>query len=146
MKKTAKKLLQHCHQVPKATKKWNETELRYRPAEGKWSKKEILGHLIDSAANNHQRFVRAARGEHPVISYAQNEWVAIEDFQNEKTAVLLRLWENYNRHLAHLLLRLSPEQLEKTLEMGGETVSLRFCAEDYLRHLEHHLRQMGFGF
>lgn len=89
--------------------------------------------------------MRAQRGERPLIGYEQDDWVQIEAFQAADSRQLLRLWEAYNRHLAHVLANVPPENWEKTLLMGGQEVSLRWCAEDYLRHLEHHLRQAGFA-
>jgi hypothetical protein len=136
----AQQLLRHCARVPETLRALSEETLRHRPAPGKWSKKEIIGHLVDSAANNHQRFVRALRGEQPNIRYEQDDWVALQDYQNADTRELIGFWEQYNRHLARLLSRMSDADAEQILFMGGEPVTLRYCAEDYLRHIEHHLR------
>ncbi|MFN4257254.1 MAG: DinB family protein [Saprospiraceae bacterium] len=142
MKHIANQLLAHCRRVPRSLRQLSETDWAHRPAPGKWSKKEIIGHLIDSAANNHQRFVRAQRDERPIVSYAQDDWVRIEDFQAADARQLLRLWEAYNRHLAHVISKIPPENLAKPLVMGGKEVTLQWCVEDYLRHLEHHLAGM----
>jgi hypothetical protein len=74
-----------------------------RPAPGKWSPKEIVGHLIDSAANNHQRFVRAQEApDQHFPGYAQDHWVAAQDHQGSDWKVLIDLWQAYNFHLAHI--------------------------------------------
>jgi len=139
----AQHLLHHCTNAPLALLALPEDALQARPAPGKWSKKEIIGHLVDSASNNHQRFVRAMRGEQPAIRYEQDDWVVLQNYQNANSRELIGLWELYNRHLAHLIAGMTETDLEQTLVMGGEQVTLRYCAEDYVRHLEHHLRQTG---
>jgi hypothetical protein len=106
-----------------------------------WSKKEILGHLIDSAANNHQRFVRAcynaADGFPP---YSQNDWVRIQQYNESDWDTLITLWTAYNRHLAHLIERLPQDALSITFDLGkGDPVTLEFIVKDYLRHLRHHV-------
>ncbi len=143
MNDLAQRLYQHCTQFPADLLALSENALHARPAPGKWSKKEIIGHLVDSASNNHQRFVRAMRGEQPNIRYEQDDWVALQRYQNTDSRALIGLWELYNRHLAHLISCMTEADLEQTLYMGGERVTLRYCAEDYLRHLEHHLQQAG---
>ena len=66
---------------------------------GSWTKKEILGHLIDSAAINHQRFVRAQFTDDLVFDgYVQDDWVKVQDYQNRDWRELVELWHGYNRH------------------------------------------------
>ncbi|MFH1195454.1 MAG: DinB family protein [bacterium] len=107
----------------------------------KWSKKEILGHLIDSAANNHQRFVRAAynaASEFP--PYNQNEWVRIQQYNNSSWKLLVGLWSAYNLHLCDLIERLPEESKTAPVGIGKEEpVTLEFVVTDYLRHLRHHV-------
>jgi hypothetical protein len=44
--------------------------------DGGWTRKQIVGHMLDSATNNRQRFVRAAiHGSFTGPDYAQDEWV-----------------------------------------------------------------------
>src|SRR2546423_1159846 len=86
-----------------------EAEGRTARAEGKWSAKETLGHLIDSASNNHQRFVRAQFTDHLVFpGYEQEAWVRAQGYQDEPWPLLVGLWRSFNLHLAHLMGR-SPE-------------------------------------
>src|SRR5262252_10395120 len=75
-----------------------------RPAPGKWSKKEILGHLIDSATNNHQRFVRAQISDELTFpGYEQDEWVRRQDYNSKPWNELVELWRLFNRHVAHII-------------------------------------------
>jgi hypothetical protein len=123
---------------------FSEAEAQLRPTQGKWSKKEILGHLVDSAANNHQRFVRAQlapRIELP--GYAQEEWVACQAYQARPWEELIKLWEALTRHLAHLVARVPEGSLGAECRIEGSApVTLEFVMRDYLRHLRHHLLQI----
>lgn len=121
-----------------------EAESEVRPAPGKWSKKEIIGHLIDSASNNHQRFVRAQ--ETPGVSspfYTQDFWVERQNYQNEPWKTLVALWTTYNTHLAHVIARV-PADCENNLCTVGDNqpATLKWLAEDYVKHAEHHLKQI----
>ena len=102
MKETSSKLIGLCDTIPKILKTISAEEFSLKPVPHKWSKKEILGHLIDSAANNHQRFIRT-QFETPVIFYEQDLWVSIQNYQSESPELLIFLWEAYNRHLAHVI-------------------------------------------
>ena len=112
---------------------------------GGWSRKQVLGHLIDSASNNHQRFVRAA--QQPSLEfppYDQDGNVHLQAPQEADWTLLISLWSAYNRYLAHVIARLPASKLETSCRIGdGKPVTLRFLAEDYLTHMRHHLRQMG---
>src|SRR5258707_7233138 len=81
-----------------------EDAAAHKPGPDRWSKKEILGHLIDSAANNHQRFVRAQLILHlDFPEYEQDLWVAAQSYATEPWLDLVNLWVAYNRHILHLL-------------------------------------------
>ncbi|HVH11740.1 MAG TPA: DinB family protein [Longimicrobium sp.] len=115
-----------------------------RPAPGKWSRKEILGHLVDSASNNHQRFVRAQEGaEMRGPGYAQDHWVAVQDYQGRDWQELIALWEAYNLHLAHGIRAIpAPRLATPCIIADREPVTLLYVVQDYLDHLKHHLRQI----
>jgi hypothetical protein len=111
---------------------------------GGWSRKQLLGHLIDSASNNHQRFVRAVlNGPLVFPGYEQESWSRVQFAQDELWSPLVMLWASYNRHLAHIINHLPEDKLDVVCSIGaGEPVTLQFLAEDYLRHLNHHLEQI----
>jgi hypothetical protein len=113
-------------------------------AGGRWSRKEILGHLVDSAVNNHQRFVRAQlASELAFPSYEQDRWVAVQGYTERPFAELVTLWDALNRHVAHVVARVPPEKAETPCRIGdGPAVTLEFVARDYVRHLRHHLEQL----
>jgi hypothetical protein len=115
-----------------------------KSAPNRWSKKEILGHLIDSAANNHQRFVRAQgtpRLEFP--GYEQESWVATQAYATAPWPDLVNLWLLLNRHLVHVWKAMPAAVLSHECVIGGRpAVTLEALAVDYLRHLNQHLAQL----
>jgi len=113
-------------------------------SQGKWSPRELIGHLIDSASNNHQRFVRAQLdGPHTFPGYEQESWVTRQGYKDESWADLTALWKSYNLHLLHVMSRMSNDKLDVLCTIAaGEPVTLRFIAEDYVSHLKHHLEQI----
>lgn len=113
-----------------------------RPAQGKWTKKEILGHLIDSAANNHQKFVRAMTGAGSFTGYDQEAWVSMQRYNYVNWNELIDLWRIYNRHLARIIENAGAEDLTGEIEISGEAYTLEFLMKDYVVHLKHHLNQI----
>lgn len=63
-----------CNTIPELLIQIDEQIFSEKINPAKWSKKEILGHLIDSATNNHHRFVRVQFETNLKISYDQNKW------------------------------------------------------------------------
>jgi hypothetical protein len=127
-----------------------------RTAPGKWSAKEIIGHLIDSASNNHQRFVRAQFQDDLVFpGYDQNEWVRAQHYHHARWPELLALWRDFNLHLARVMetttadVRLKQRRRHNLHEIAFRPASadapatLDFLMEDYVVHLRHHLRQIA---
>ena len=122
----------------------SEAEVSGSRGNGKWSRKEILGHLIDSAANNHQRFVRAQMVdafEWP--GYEQNEWVRVHGYRDQTWTELLGFWLALNSLVARVI-ELVPESKADTrcIIGAGEAVTLEWLMQDYVRHLRHHLTQI----
>ena len=112
---------------------------------GQWSHKQILGHLIDSASNNHQRFVRGQLARELASSpYAQEEWVELQRYEDRAWQDLVDLFLAYNRHLLHVMKHAAPQHPDATIRIGDNPpVTLEFVMVDYVRHLKHHLKQIG---
>jgi hypothetical protein len=126
-----------------------------QPGPEKWSVKEILGHLIDSAANNHQRFVRAQFTNDLVFpGYEQERWVSAQKYADEPWPDLIQLWSSYNMHLAHVISAIPEDSLMRArihhnldqLAMRpvdkNDAATLDYFVRDYLVHMKHHLEQI----
>ncbi len=135
--------------------KISEADSARRPASGKWSPKEIVGHLIDSASNNHQRFVRAQFKDDLVFpGYDQDAWVTAQRYQEALWEDLVELWRAYNLHLARVMAatpeatRLREHRQHNFHQIAWQTVpedeptTLDYFMRDYVTHLRHHLGQI----
>src|ERR1700733_11585625 len=116
----------------------------YKSAPDKWSKKEIIGHLIDSAQINLQRFVRCTYEENFKLIYEQVEWVEAQRYQKADIRDLVPLWELINLQIIRVLENYPADRLQAQCDNSKTTVSLHtveWLAQDYLDHLKHHLNQ-----
>jgi hypothetical protein len=134
----------------------SDADASRRRAPGSWSAKEIIGHLIDSAANNHARFVRAQL-EPDLVSpgYDQDQWVKVQAYQEASWSGLLDLWSAYNLHIAHVMesaaedakmrprARHNLDQIAWAKLPTDQPATLDFFMRDYVGHLRHHLRQIA---
>jgi DinB superfamily len=113
-------------------------------APGKWCPKEELGHLIDSAANNHIRFVGGAlASEFRGPGYAQNDWVRLHGYSAMSWDAIVDFWFAYNQFLTGLIHRIPDSRLEtKCLISTNRPVTLGFLIEDYILHMQHHIDQL----
>jgi hypothetical protein len=113
-------------------------------SDGKWSRKETLGHLIDSAVNNHQRFVRAQFAD-PFVwpGYEQDAWVSVHRYRDRPWRELVDLWASLNGHLAHVIEHVPAGCLSTECRIGSENpATLEWVIRDYLRHMRHHIGQI----
>jgi hypothetical protein len=145
MKELSDKLVRVVRSAEATLLQVSEPESSKPVLSGGWSRKQVLGHLIDSASNNHQRFVRAAlQTSLDFPGYDQDGCVRVQAVEEADWTLLVSLWAGYNRYLAHVIAHLPGSKLETLCRIGSdEPVTLRFLAEDYLRHLLHHLGQIG---
>jgi hypothetical protein len=123
-----------------------DTEFALKPQPEKWSKKEVLGHLIDSAQNNLRRFIVGQyESSPPKIVYDQDFWVWANAYQRMNKKDLIALWKLTNERIAAVLHTMPPENFTKLCDTGKDEVQLRsieWLAPDYVRHLKHHLNQI----
>ena len=145
MKELSENLLSVIEAAEPKLREITQLESSERILPGGWSRKQVIAHLIDSASNNHQRFVRAAQQESlDFPGYDQEGNMRVQAPQDADWPLLVSLWATYNRYLAHIIAHLPPSKLETPCRIGPhEPVTLRFVATDYLRHLVHHLGQIG---
>lgn len=138
-----KKLTELTIELPELLKGISEMKFSAKPSPQKWSKKEILGHLIDSATNNHHRFIRVQFENKPAIFYDQDNWVHYSHYNELTAKQLVRFWTVYNKHLLEILKRIPAENLQRECKMrDGKYVTLEFLVNDYVTHLQHHINQI----
>ena len=132
-----------CEKLPPILEGIDEETFSSKPSTDKWSKKEILGHLIDSATNNHQRFIKIQYEHEPVVSYDQNRWNKLNHYNHLSKDHLIQFWLIYNKHLIEVV-NIIPENNLNWLGItpDGQKHTLRFYVDDYVAHLEHHLKQL----
>jgi len=119
----------------------SDDETANKPAEGVWSRREELGHLLDSAVNNRVRFVRAAlEGSLAMPSYDGPGWVRLNGYAGLPWPMLVDLWQRENTMLASLVDRIPDDKLSALCEIGDyPAMTLGALIEDYVRHMQHHL-------
>ena len=132
-----------------------EGEGRLPYASGKWTRKEVLGHLIDSAANNHRRFVLAQLKDDLLFEgYSQDDWVNVQKYSDESWDGLIKLWKAYNAHILHLI-KAIPENILRKKESTHNLheiawkdfrrdipASFEELIDDYIDHMQHHMNQI----
>jgi hypothetical protein len=116
-----------------------------KPTPSNWSPKQELGHLLDSAANNHQRIVRAQFEDKPAMpGYEQNRWVAVHAYQNRDWHELIEIWRALNLQLLAAAKAVPESAWSRTLSVAGSApLTLQFVFEDYVAHMVHHLQHIG---
>ena len=124
----------------------SELEFSTKPLPNKWSKKEVLGHLIDSALNNARRFIVGQYDATPAkIVYDQDQWVSLNNYQQTDSKEVIDLWVLANKQIINILQKMPTNAYAKQSDTGKETQSLHtleFLAVDYIKHLKHHLNQI----
>lgn len=120
-------------------------DIEARTTPSAWSRKEELGHLLDSAANNHQRIVRAQLEDKPAMpGYEQNRWVAANAYQRRDWRELIEVWQALNRQLLAAAETVPDSSWSRTLTVAGsEPLTLQFVFDDYVAHMLHHLQHIG---
>lgn len=123
-----------------------DAEFSAKPLPHKWSKKEVIGHLIDSAQNNLRRFIVGQyEPQPPNIVYDQDFWVNSNGYQNMKKEEVITLWKLINERICDVLTNMPAQNYGKEANTGKTEVklySLQWLAEDYIRHMKHHFNQV----
>lgn len=121
----------------------SEDEWAYKDSPEKWSRKEILGHLCDSAFTNIRRFVVTQYKENENIVYDQDEWVKAQNYQNIPAAEVINLWKSLNYQIVHIVENIPDEVLQRTCDTSKTTpeiLTLEVLIKGYIDHLHHHLK------
>jgi hypothetical protein len=121
----------------------NEEDWANKISPEKWSKKEILGHLCDSALSNIRRFVITQYKENENIVYEQDFWVKAQNYQNILTSDIISFWRVLNLQIVHVVENIPDEDLQRTCDMTKiepQNFTLEFIINDYISHLQHHLK------
>lgn len=147
MKEIALQLREILEQTKPRLLALSEKQISEKPYGEKWSLKEILGHLVDSASTNHQRIVRMQASKNiGRFGYEQEHWVNSQHYRSESWNDLVNIWYYYNKHLAHIIEHVDKNTLDNTCDMDyPEPKKLEFVITDYVRHLQHHLKQIFSG-
>ena len=128
--------------------KFSDSDFKAKPNPAKWSKQEVVGHLIDSAQNNLRRFIVGQYDHQPNIVYQQDFWVKASDYQNQKKENVVEMWRLINLQMCSLLSALPKESYTKECNVGRDTPRLQtieWLAYDYVKHMKHHINQVIAG-
>lgn len=145
MKKTAHELREVILEYERKISAIPEAELSAKPLPNKWSKKEVVGHLIDSAQNNLRRFVCGQyESQPPIIVYQQDFWVDSIGYQQMASRDLLLLWRLLNLRICEVLENMPESNYKKECNTGS-LHTLEWLSSDYVKHLKHHINQIISG-
>jgi hypothetical protein len=143
------KSLQHLrvliNEIPLRLGNLSPARVERKPSATKWSPKEELGHLLDSAANNHQRIVRSQLEDKPRMpGYDGNAWVKLHEYQQRNWQEMIELWRSLNRQLLAAADAVRDPAWSRTCTIADSApLTLKFVFEDYIDHMIHHLRHIG---
>ena len=146
MKRTIEELDQIIQEYSKKIGAIKETDFSAKPLPTKWSKKEVVGHLIDSAQNNLRRFICGQyESSPPKIVYDQDRWVASNNYIQMDSKEIIEFWKLINRRIIAVLGQMPTTNYSLSCDTGKEEVKLRsieWLADDYVKHMKHHLNQI----
>ncbi|MEK4970017.1 DinB family protein [Cytobacillus sp. FSL M8-0252] len=128
--------------LPNEYNSMSELEISNRPLPNKWSKKEILGHLCDSAINNIERFIKIQYEEQVYViqSYNQDQWVKVQNYQDRPLGEIINLFQTLNKQILTIVKNVPSESLSKLCDIGNnQHKTLEWLIQDYLSHMEHHI-------
>ncbi|MFT5885535.1 MAG: hypothetical protein ACI9IP_001995 [Arcticibacterium sp.] len=143
MKETADYLRDVLAQVEPLLRNLDDTTSSLKSGPQKWSPKQVIGHLIDSANNNQMKFTKLiSHNNINVVGYQQDEWVAAQNYQAYDWQTLLNLWRSLNLHIVHIIEHTPNDALNHEISVNGiGPFKLDFIMNDYVEHLKHHINQ-----
>ena len=122
---------------------FTEEQAKQTERAGQWCAKEVIGHLVDSAVNNLARIVRLQYEDSPDLpGYDQNAWVKLQSYSKRPWPEMLALWRTLNEHLGSAVRHIDKAALARKGTLAGSVLTLGFLIEDYIAHMEHHLRAL----
>lgn len=139
------KLEYYLKTIPGKVLEIEDTSVNHKPGPEKWSKKEILGHLVDSAINNLQRLICVQYEPGVKIVYDQDQWVKIQNYQALDIESVVELWYIMNQQFIRIVKSFPSEKINLKIDTGkekAEILTAEFLIGDYLAHMEHHLKQI----
>ena len=149
------KFRKRIHEIHKNLSEISVETATKKPNPDKWSIIEIIGHLIDSANNNHRRFTKAQWQETMIFKgYAQEKWVAVQHYQTANWREIIDLWKMYNLHICHIMENTPEEKLNREVSEhnlhqiamvripADQPASIAYFMKDYIYHIEHHFKQI----
>jgi hypothetical protein len=146
MKSVAAELKSVVEEYAKKFSKLSDQEFSAKPLPNKWSRKEVIGHLIDSAQNNLRRFIVGQyESTPPKITYEQDFWVNANGYQQMSVTDVIALWKLINERIVAVLTNMPEKNYNRNADTGKMAVqlhTLEFLAEDYVKHLKHHINQV----
>ncbi|MFZ6001145.1 MAG: DinB family protein [Bacteroidota bacterium] len=145
MEQTIKELEQILNDFAPKLRDIPDVQFSAKPQPNKWSKKEVIGHLIDSGQSNLRRFVTGQYDENPKITYDQDFWVNANQYQTAAKDDVVLLWVLINRRIIAVLQSMPQSNYTRTCDTGKATPQLRtleWLASDYVKHMKHHLNQV----
>ncbi|CEG34353.1 DinB family protein [Peribacillus castrilensis] len=128
--------------IPEEFNRMTEKELNHRPMPHKWSKKEILGHLCDSALNNMNRFIKIQYEVQPYViqSYNQDQWVLVQNYQERPLDEIVNLFCTLNKQIIHIITNTPNDRFSNLCDIGNNQIkTMEWLIKDYLDHMEHHI-------
>jgi len=133
------------NEVPPELSKLPLSQVELKPSPVKWSPKEELGHLLDSAANNHQRIVRTQLEDEPKMpGYDGNAWVELHKYQQRNWQEMIEIWCALNQQLLAAAAAVPDPAWSRTCTIAdSQPLTLKFVFEDYIEHMMHHLKHIG---
>lgn len=145
VKRIAKRLDEIASLARIELRKLDEPTVSKRRSPDGWTIRQVIGHLVDSASNNHHRFVLGQISPQPILlKYNQVEWVASQAYESSDWQRLVEFWWHYNQHLAQVIRHMPKDALSKSfVATNGDPATMQFLIDDYLDHLKHHLRKVA---